>query len=410
MNFALLAHSLPQPSSNGGPMTCWAVMKQALEDGHRVTVVALRYPDDVFAQPEREEAVRAAGAELVVIPVAREQDGRPGDVVERVFPTARLAPAVREVLEGIAPDAAFVYHWDTLAATRGARAAPRLAAVGDPWHLPPLRRWQTTPPRLERGYLQWSLSVLGGVLPARRAMVELLNECEASGCFQAQAAAWLRARGARGCEYLRSPILDPGPPRNAGIAERGEGKPKILLGPADLGGTATRAGLQLYAREILPRLEAELGPEGFEAHLVGEREPPEELARLLPRPSVKLRGRVEPADGEFRSADLQLVPTPFVLGIRLRIVTAFAFGCCVVAHSCERANIPELDHGLNVLLAPSGKELADAVVRAARDPELRRRLGDNGRRTYERYFHPSVAAKPIVERLVALAGGGRKAG
>ena len=387
-------------------MTCWAVMKQLLEGSRRVTVVALRYPDDRFAEPEREQAVREAGADLVVLPVGEPEASTDGDLVARVFPTARLAPAMREILEGIGPDAVFIYHWDTLAATRGVRVAPRLAAVGDPWHLPLLRRWQTTRPRLERGYLQWSFSVLGGVLPARRAMVELLNECEAAGCFQAQAAAWLRARGARGCEYLRSPVVDPGPPRNVGAAERGAGKPRILVGPSNLAATSTRAGLKLFAREILPRLERELGPDGFEAHLVGEGEPPEELARLLPRPSVRLCGRVEPADDEFRSADIQLVPTPFVLGIRLRIVTAFAFACCVVAHSSERANLPELEHGVNALLASSGKRLAEAVVQAARDPELRRRLGDNGHLTYERYFHPSVAAKPIVERLVALAESG----
>ncbi|MCB7128036.1 MAG: glycosyltransferase [Candidatus Brocadiales bacterium] len=159
----------------------------------------------------------------------------------------------------------------------------------------------------------------------------------------------------------------------------------------------------MFAKEILPRLERELGPEGFKVHVVGEGEPPPELAKLLPRPSVKLCGRIEPADSEFLSADIQLVPTPFVLGIRLRIIVGFSFGCCVVAHTNETLNLPEMIHEENALLASDGPGLAETIIRAARDPKLRERLGVNARRTYERYFAPEVAAAPIVAELERLA-------
>ncbi len=42
MHVALVTHSLPQPSTTGGPMTCWAIMRQLRDDGHRVTVISLR--------------------------------------------------------------------------------------------------------------------------------------------------------------------------------------------------------------------------------------------------------------------------------------------------------------------------------------------------------------------------------
>jgi len=159
----------------------------------------------------------------------------------------------------------------------------------------------------------------------------------------------------------------------------------------------------VFAREILPRLERELGPEKFEVRVVGEGEPPPELARMLPRSSVKLCGRIEPADPEFLSADVQLVPTPFVLGIRLRIIVGFSFGCCVVAHTNDALNIPEMVHEENALLASDGPGLAEAVIRAVREPELRARIGANARRTYERYSTPEVAAAPIVAELERLA-------
>jgi glycosyltransferase involved in cell wall biosynthesis len=156
-----------------------------------------------------------------------------------------------------------------------------------------------------------------------------------------------------------------------------------------------------FAREVLPALERELGTEAFEVRVVGEGEPPPELAR--PHPSVTLTGRIEPADDEFRSADVQLVPTPFALGKRVRIIVGWSFGCPVVAHQAEAGPLPELREGENALLAGNGRGLAEALARLARDETLRRRIAEGGRQTYEQIFAPAVAARPIVERLTALA-------
>lgn len=422
MNFALITHGLPQPSSNGGPITCWAIAKALLGAGHRVTVVALAYPWDYFNTPERRRAVLELGADLVQVETTT--SGKPQahrhhsfDKVGRylrwllkpdlssIFPTANLVPRTKAVLERVAPDAMFAYHWDSLAAIHGLSLAPRMAGVGDPWHLPNLQMWKQARPRLTPSYLRWTLSTLRALSHVPRLMVRLLNECEVSGCFQAHAAAWLLQKGAAHCTYLRSPVVDScGSEWQRLRRETSKGdKPKILLGPSYLGATSTSAGLRLFAREILPRLEHELGPEGFEVHVVGEGEPPPELARLLPRPSVKLRGRIEPADSEFLSADIQLVPTPFMLGIRVRIIVGFSFGCCVVAHTNDGLNIPEMVHEENALLASDGPGLAEAIIRAMCDPTLRERLGANARRTYERCFTPEVAAAPIVAELERLA-------
>lgn len=405
-------------------MTCWAIAKGALEAGHRVTVVSLAYPrDSFFNTPERQAAVLDLGADLIMVGVTAPHEPstqRSAFSSHKIslglrrliqtdigsfLPTVNLVPRMKATIERIAPDALFVYHWDSLATIQGLNLAPRMAGVGDPWHMPNLRRWQQSTPRPTPSYLHWTLRTFKDLLCLPKCMVSLLNGCEASGCFQAHAASWLRQKGAAHCTYLRSPIVDTCGPRWRSLREavpRGS-RPKILLGPSNLAGTSTRAGIRLFAKEILPRLERELGPEGFKVHVVGEGEPPPELAKLLPRPSVKLCGRIEPADSEFLSADIQLVPTPFVLGIRLRIIVGFSFGCCVVAHTNETLNLPEMIHEENALLASDGPGLAETIIRAARDPKLRERLGVNARRTYERYFAPEVAAAPIVAELERLA-------
>lgn len=403
MHFALLSHSLPQQSTCGGPMTCWAIVEQMLSEGHQVTVVCLQYPQSPFAEEKRQQVLAALGVQLIVVNVAPQQRlGEDGPA--SWFPTGYLRAQMARVLRSLAPDAMFIYHWDTLAAIYGLRIAPRLAGMGDPWHLPNLRRWQSTRPTPTLRYLKRSLAVLRDRQVYPRAMVQLLNDCEASRCFQHQAADWLRQQGAPQCLYAPTPIIDACGPawrarRDAAAATT---KPTILLGPSRLTSTSTSAGLRLFATEILPRLEQVLGPEGFEVRIVGGGDPPAELAQLLPRPSITLVGRVEPADGEFLAADVQLVPTPFVLGIRVRIVAGLSFGCCVVAHRNDAANIPELVHGENALLASTGQGLAEAVITALRDKQLRDRLGANARHTYETAFHPRVAAQQIVRDLEHL--------
>ena len=99
-----------------------------------------------------------------------------------------------------------------------------------------------------------------------------------------------------------------------------------------------------------------------------------------------------------------LVPTPIRLGVRVRILTAFSYGACVVAHSANALGIPELEHGENVLLGRNARELADSVARAIAEPELRRRTSAGARATYERFFAPPAAAGPI-ERILERIGG-----
>ena len=112
----------------------------------------------------------------------------------------------------------------------------------------------------------------------------------------------------------------------------------------------------------------------------------------------------DPSD-EFLSADALVVPTPIKLGTRVRILTAFSYGCPVVAHEANALGIPELAARRNVLLGSSADELADAIVRVTGDDVLRRRLEDGGRTTFERWFAPGVAAERLVELLGSIAAG-----
>ena len=423
---------LPALGNHGGALTCWGIVRGLLDVCDQVTVVSLfdwsaSNPYLSHAESNR-RALSCLGVNLETVEFGAELFARPatgrqlwaaskalqmlsapaGTNLATLYPFARLRPAVTTTLERLAPDVVFCYHFEPLAATVGFTGAPRMACVGDPSHFPALAAWQMTRPALSRRYIRQTLATLYAVRAYPPMMITMLRECGAIGAFAAHYAAWLRSRGLRQTLYVRTPLVDPVGHewRRLRDANAVGGKPRVLL-IGDLMGTATTAGLELLVRQTLPRLEDLLGPNGFELRVVGRGEPSREVARGLDRPSVRMVGVVEPADVEFLSCDVLLVPTPVELGIRVRILMGLAYGCCVVAHRANCAGIPELAHGENCLLGSTGAGLADETARVALDEALRRRLQGGARETYERFFSIAAAGTAIGEELERLAKGRR---
>jgi glycosyltransferase involved in cell wall biosynthesis len=400
----LVGGAAPNPTTGGGAVTAWTVMSQLVDFGHDVSVILLADPEN-GGDPRREELVRERGAQFVSVP------SRAGEVFERLpggvgarlrrtfrpppetlYPTLIDRSAVHDAVAATGAEAAFVYHFESLAASRDLDV-PRLAAVGDPPHLSALYHFRRSPSLRAIGRLQAQLR------SQPRLLVEMLNECSAGGTFAAHHAEWLRRKGAERCQYLRTPVPDPGP------AERNEAeKPRILL-VGHLKGAVTLEGLQRFATGVLPRLEEELGADGFEVRLAGGFDPPPKLAGALDRPSVRLLGHVEDAAPEFLSAHVMLVPNSITLGIRVRIITAFAYGCCIVTDRANTLGIPELAHEGNALIADSPEGLAQETLHALGDSALRARLGVAARETYERAFQPRIAVGRIADTLERIAGG-----
>jgi len=412
----VIAGVVPSPDSSGSALTVWTIVRYLLEQRHGVGVVVLldkAHEDPGTGFDQRLADLRALGVEVRVV------SSRSGELYERMnvdlrsrlgriwrpsdeelFPALTDARSVAAAVAELAPDVAYVYGWEAVAATRTLRARiPRFATVVDPPHLSLLYRWRARPSRLGRDAITGLIRLQGRLRHQPRLMVELLNECEASANLAAHHAAWLRKRGAAGCEYLRTPVEDrPGSGWRDARERRSDNRPRLLL-IGHLRGISTQDGLDLFAESVLPRLEAALGPDGFEARLAGGYEAPLDLRAALDRPSVRFLGHLRQPDEEFSAAVGLVVPTSIPLGTRVRIISAFSFGCPVVAHEANAKGIPELSDGDNVLLGRSGAELADGFVHLVRDAELRERLGTRGRETYERFFAPPIAGARVEDTL-----------
>jgi hypothetical protein len=138
------------------------------------------------------------------------------------------------------------------------------------------------------------------------------------------------------------------------------------------------------------------GPDGrtyraaFESEYAGDR--------------IRFLGSVDDAflDRLYARCDLVVVPSRFE-SFGLILVEAMMFGKPVIAS--DIGGMGEIvDHGETGLLVPADdpSALADAILRLARSPEIRRRMGAEGRRRYERSYTAARMASALVEHFSSL--------
>jgi len=421
MRIAFVNSGLPGPGFHGGAMTCWAVIKSMISRSHDVTLISLFDTSDLnpyLASKESQlKELSDAGCKVEFIyydyRMFKNKVQAPGNLLKNLFnpgieillPWERLASEVEEKLHKIKPDAIFCYHFDSLSCVFKTKIAPIMAGVGDLWHLPRYHRWLSQKISFQKYFFHAPLALIFSLF-SKRFMLQMLKPCVKRGAFAYHYALWLRRqKGFSDTLYLRTPVHDPvgsqwRQMRDSRAAKKT--KPRILL-VGDLKGTATMAGLKLLGREMLPILEEKIGADKFEIHIVGGGELNDKVSKLLERPNIKFLGRVIPPDEEFLSSDILLVPNPMDLGIRVRIITGFSFGCCVVTHRANISGIPEIIHEKNALVAGNGKDLAHQVVRAIEDKKLRESIAELGRKTFEDYFSESKAGEAIVKEVEGIA-------
>jgi glycosyltransferase involved in cell wall biosynthesis len=85
-----------------------------------------------------------------------------------------------------------------------------------------------------------------------------------------------------------------------------------------------------------------------------------------------------------------------------RYLHAWSLGCCVVAHRDVALSMPEIKHGYNALLGENPREIADLIVKAASDPQLRRELGENGYKTLKKEFRVDHVVDTMLEKLASI--------
>lgn len=331
--------------------------------------------------------------------------------LEVYFPGRLVAAEVRRKLQELRPDVLWLINYGGLSMAYDYVGAPKVVSQQDPLHMVAYYQWRYSFGESDLfAHLRRGLRVIKQYREQVPYLAEMMRRCDAAVACAAHDARYYSRKTGMPCLYLPTPATDVVGTDWRRIRERTRrmGRWKILWA-SPLGAPVNRPAVDMTMRDIIPVLDRQLHPDRYEMHFVGRTDAmPASLARLAAeRPHIRVRGYVESIEDEFLSSDVVLVPTPIRFGFRTRIVSAFSFGCCVVAHEACTPGMPELVHEHNVLLARNGEGLAEQTIRALTDQALRNRLEESGRRTYERFYSIDVVGERFVAELFRVTQRGR---
>lgn len=153
-------------------------------------------------------------------------------------------------------------------------------------------------------------------------------------------------------------------------------------------------GVLWFARRVYPLIREQVPDAPF--FIVGTR-PPEEI-RALEReiPGIQVTGYVEDPTPYIRESGVFVVPLHTGSGMRVKILTAWAWGIPVVSTSVGCAGIP-VHSGTNILVADGEAEFAAAVLRVLKDRETAARLAAEGRQYVEERFDWRIVCQKLDE-------------
>jgi GT2 family glycosyltransferase/glycosyltransferase involved in cell wall biosynthesis len=156
--------------------------------------------------------------------------------------------------------------------------------------------------------------------------------------------------------------------------------------------------------EILPKVRQEI-PD-IRLYLVGAWHMPE-VQESAQKNGVVVTGWVEDMRPYLSRASLFVAPIRLGVGIRGKILEAWAMGKAVVATPIACAGL-EAKHGEHLWVAEDTEGFVKGIIILLRDADLRRRLGRNGRRLVEEKYSWEVAvAKQIQVYMDVLKSKGR---
>ena len=132
--------------------------------------------------------------------------------------------------------------------------------------------------------------------------------------------------------------------------------------------------------------------------LVG-REPTAAMQMAAERdPAITVTGAVDSILPYLSQPNIVVLPITLGSGTRLKILEAFA-GSCPVVSTAKGAEGIEIRSGENIVIAESDADFVTAIERLARNPAVRRTLGEGGYDTVARLYSWETAAESIRDSL-----------
>ena len=157
--------------------------------------------------------------------------------------------------------------------------------------------------------------------------------------------------------------------------------------------------MNFFLNEVWPLISAE--HPNVSIDIIG-RSPPRDIETLSKMDSrIKVHGYVDNISNFYREATVYICPIMDGGGTKLKVLDALAHRTPLVAHpiACEGLNIIDQLHGL---IATTPGEMADAILRLIKDPELAKKLGDSGSELVRTQYEVRAIGEKFSNLLLTL--------
>lgn len=409
MNILFLTQILPYPPDSGPRVKTWHVLKYLAQRGHTITLIT-------FIRPEEEphlETVRRICHRVFTVPIKRSrlkdagyfirsQLTRQPFLVER-DDSAAMRTLVREVVTAETVDA---IHADQL--TMAQFALPYRNGNGKPalvfdahnavWTI--VERLKATLP------IYYSLPLIFEAGRVKAYEARIVHEFDRTLAVAEPDVHALR-------EALReqypavpaeeAPITVIPIAVDTEVANRFQPRTGSfnILTMGTLYYPPNADGIRWFLLDVFPIIRQAL-PQA-KLTIVGKSPPADFLqAAKESDGSVAVTGYVPDLDPYFADASVVVIPVRAGGGMRVRILEAFAHGMPVVTTTVGLEGI-QAEPGLDVLVADSPDEFAQATIRLLSDGELQARLSGNGRRLAKDKYDWQVVLGQLEKVYQSLA-------
>lgn len=392
MRILVLTSAVPYPPHGGGRARMYAVLRHLCRD-HTVDLIALARPEELIHR----DALERLCSQVTFLPAP---PGRVGPrrwakaVRDLVLLRAYDAdPGIRQAVQEVATryDLIQVENAYMMPYVASVRGVPKTLDIFGTWAAGVWRDLAPQESSLDR------LKVIAAWLKAKRVEKSLSRLFDAVYVVSEMDRAYLSAIDPRLRIYVVSngldidhflPAPEPSPP------------PFHLVFTGAMDYTANQDAVRYFHREILPRIDRQLPEVRF--WVVG-RDPGPHLAALARDPRIMLTGGVDDVRPYLARATVMIVPMRLGSGTRIKIMEALAMAKSVVSTRAGAEGLRVVP-GKHLMVADGPDAFAAEVVRLARDPAERQRLGREGRALVEAEYDWRVVLAPLSQAVHEVVG------
>ncbi len=166
----------------------------------------------------------------------------------------------------------------------------------------------------------------------------------------------------------------------------------VLLFTGTMGYFPNDDAVLFFHREVLPLVKREISDVKF--YVVGNNPPPK-VKSLESHGDTVVTGHVEDVRPYFEMASVFVCPLRSGSGIQTKNLEAMAMGVPVVTTSLGFEGIEAIP-GRDLIVADTPEDIASEVIRLLKSPDLRDRIGRNGRRVVEERYSWRVVGQRLV--------------